>query len=422
MATPAPAVPPLGACAGSGETRSIVYVSAPEFGIMTDAGPVLAGVDVIAQSAPSVLDPWVVACLTDAQVAALEDRVMVEPDPVQTILDAPALGPEPLAEDLTKLWGLSKINAPTAWQRTEGAGVVVAVIDTGTDCAHEDIGGCVWSVDLAGGPPYHSHGTHVSGTVAARRGNGVGVAGVAPLAGIASCQALDKNGSGFSSIIAQCITESAERGAQVINMSLGGSTSSTAQDTAIRDAIEKGVVVVAAAGNSNSTAPSYPGCTTGVIGVGSTTISDTRSSFSNKGTCVDIAAPGSDILSTTPNNTYSTFSGTSMASPHVAGLAALVLSIGHAPGAVLGVMRDTADAGPSDLGGKRINAGRAVGANPVPVTPAPPVATITPGGPGPAPATPMPGVTPCVFGVVGVEGGQPVLRKVYGPCAQGSAP
>lgn len=418
-ATPPPGLPlpvdpplPFGACAPPA-VRSIVYVDASQFGALSESTPVLDGLSVLAESSPELSEPWVVACLDDQQAQALQDRVAVEPDPVMTA-----------SEDMTKLWGLPKISAPAAWLKTEGAGIVVAVIDTGTDCAHEDIGGCSWSVDLAGGPPYNPHGTHVSGTIAARS-NGAGVVGVAPKASIGSCQALDKNGSGFTSNIASCITESTNRGADVINMSLGGPSASSALDSAVANAIARGVVVVAAAGNSNTSTPSYPGCSTGVIGVGATDRNDQRASFSNHGTCVDIAAPGVDILSTTPGGAYNTFSGTSMASPHVAGVVALVLAIGHAPSAALTVLRDTADTGPSNLGGKRVNAARAVGGEPLPFTPAPPIASPTPvaATPGPWPVTPVPPApSPCVYSAVVIEAGQPVLRRVYGPCAPGSTP
>ncbi len=417
-AAPVPALPPsgsaplpFGAC-DLPAVRSIVYVDAQQFGVLAESDPALGGLSVLAESSPELQEQWVVACLDDQQVQSLQDRVAVEPDPIMTA-----------SEDMSKLWGLTKIDAPGAWPKTEGPGIVVAVIDTGTDCAHPDIGGCSWSVDLAGGPPYNPHGTHVSGTVAAR-GNGSGVIGVAPKASIGSCQALDKNGSGYTSNIASCITEATNRGADVINMSLGGPSASSALDSAVANAIARGVVVVAAAGNSNTSAPSYPGCSAGVIGVGATDRGDQRASFSNYGSCVDIAAPGVDILSTTPGNAYATFSGTSMASPHVAGVAALMLAVGHAPTSILAGMRDTADPGPSNLGGKRANAGRAVGAEPMPVTPVPPISSPTPAGatPPPWPVTPIPtGVTPCVYSVLAIEAGQPVLRRVYGPCGPGSS-
>ena len=231
-------------------------------------------------------------------------------------------------------WDLAKIQAPAAWQKSTGAGVVVAVIDSGVDASHPDLAGQVLpGVDLVGGTSGVStdpngHGTHVAGTIAALTGNEVGVSGFAPDAKILPIRTQNANGSGLMSTVATGITYAADHGAQVINMSLGGGTQVSAVTNAIAYARSKGVVVVASAGNSRTSGSpiSYPAADPGVIAVASTDSADNFSSFSNRGTYVDVAAPGSGILSTYPValGSYGSMSGTSMASPHIAAVAALL--------------------------------------------------------------------------------------------------
>jgi thermitase len=223
------------------------------------------------------------------------------------------------------LWGLSDpalpnpgVNALDAWENNKGAGQVVAVVDTGVDLTHPDIVGNLWTnpspdpgdhgydfVDEDGNPDdYNFHGTHVAATVAATAGNGIGIAGVAPEAEIMAVRALDGDGSGLTSDIAAGIAYAAERGAEVINLSLGGPAGG---DQATEDAIElaatKGAVVVAAAGNEgvdNDAEPHTP-CAlpqANLICVAALTKSGGLAGFSNFGAeSVDIAAPGTSILS-----------------------------------------------------------------------------------------------------------------------------
>ncbi len=237
----------------------------------------------------------------------------------------------------TQQWDLGKLKVGEAWQKSTGAGVTVAVIDTGVDASHPDLAGQVLpgfdeTTQTAGTSiDPNGHGTHVSGTIAALTGNGDGVASVAPNAKILPIRVLDANGSGYMSDTANGIIYAADHGANVINMSLGATSQVAAVSNAISYARSKGVVVVAAAGNSRASGSptSYPGADAGVIAVAATDSTDTVAYYSNAGSYVDVAAPGSSILSTYPTakgNSYAILSGTSMASPHVAAVAALLKS------------------------------------------------------------------------------------------------
>ncbi len=239
----------------------------------------------------------------------------------------------------SSLWGMQNINAPQAWDTSTGSNsIVVAVIDTGMDISHPDLTGIsvnpysaiTGSSNVSDGV---GHGTHVSGTVGAIGNNSVGVVGVNWNVRIMPVQVCSPGGCALTAIV-NGIYRAANNGARVINMSLGTrapgvDTCSSAQDTykAIAYAISKGVTVVVAAGNDSRDASlSSPASCPGVITVGASTQSDGSSSFTNFGSVVDIAAPGVGILSTFPGG-YKSENGTSMASPHVAGAAALLLSV-----------------------------------------------------------------------------------------------
>jgi type VII secretion-associated serine protease mycosin len=239
-----------------------------------------------------------------------------------------------------------------AWKVTKGAGVTVAVIDTGVDANHPDLAGQILpgraflngsaaGVAMSPATDNCGHGTHVAGTIAAIANNRVGVSGAAPAVKILPVKVL--NCSGLSSDVANGIKWAANSGARVINLSLGGTTRDSAVEAAIAYARTKKVVVVAAAGNNHgptscalpgNNAVSYPGASPGVIGVGAIDDQFARACFSNTGSYVDLVAPGTNILSTYPTNLtdlkkyapYMYMSGTSMATPHVAAAAALVLS------------------------------------------------------------------------------------------------
>lgn len=246
-------------------------------------------------------------------------------------------------------YGPQKMQAPAAWDVTKGSSsVVVAVIDTGVQTDHPDLTGkTVAGYDFVNNDsnPYdeQGHGTHVAGTVAATTNNGIGVAGVAPDVKVMPVRVLDRNGSGTNDWVASGITYAADNGAKVINMSLGGSSGSQALQDAVNYAWSKGVVVVAAAGNSNTSSPSYPAYYTNCIAVAATDSNDAKASFSNYGSWVDVAAPGVSIISTTLGGGYAKYSGTSMASPHAAGVAALVASQGKSHTEVRSILEGTAD-------------------------------------------------------------------------------
>ncbi|HUQ85794.1 MAG TPA: S8 family serine peptidase [Candidatus Limnocylindrales bacterium] len=239
---------------------------------------------------------------------------------------------------LSQQWGLFKIDAAednnqSAWDLNTGSSSVkIAILDTGIEESHSDLAGKVVgsfnftttmnATDLQG------HGTHVAGIVAASTNNGSGVAGTGYNSVLLNGKVLADDGSGYHSWIANGIIWAADQGAQVINMSLGGTSSSITLQDAINYAWNKGSVVVAAAGNSSSTVESYPGAYPNVIAVAATDINDLKASYSNYGSWVDVAAPGSSIYSTYKGNSYASMSGTSMATPFTSGVAALIWSKG----------------------------------------------------------------------------------------------
>ena len=224
-------------------------------------------------------------------------------------------------------WGLTRVAAPTAWSTTTGRGVTVAVLDTGV-AAHPDLRdnllpGFDFVDNDTSTTDVHGHGTHVAGIVAAAR-NGIGVAGVAPDARILPVKVLSDSGSGTTTGVANGIVWAVGNGADVINLSLAGAASPSVS-TAIAYAVSRDVVVVAAAGNGGLNGVTYwPGADPNAIGVASTDSSGLPSSFSSRGSYVDVAAPGGSVWSTYPGDGYASMSGTSMAAPHVAAVAALV--------------------------------------------------------------------------------------------------
>jgi serine protease len=351
------------------------------------------------------------------QAQKARDAISVEVDaPVQALADS-----DPYR---SQQWDLTKMNVVAANAKTTGIGVTVAVIDTGVDASHPDLAGQVLpGTDLVAkttgtSTDPNGHGTHVAGTIAALTGNGVGVASVAPGVKILPVRVLDANGSGYMSDTATGIVWAADHGANVINMSLGSSAQVTAVTNAISYARSKGVTVVAAAGNERTSGSptSYPAADPGVIAVAATDANDKVAYYSNQGSYVDVAAPGSAIVSTYPvaKGSYTTMQGTSMASPHAAAEAALLKAYNPAltPDQIEKAMETTAvDLGTAgkdvDYGYGRIDAAAALaavapGATTAPTTSTPvtatPTAKPTSASPAPSkttsPTTPTPTTTP----------------------------
>ncbi len=275
-------------------------------------------------------------------------------------------------------WHFKQINAESAWARSSGKGVTVAVIDTGVAWKDNSSRGFKMAPDLKGTPmangydfvdddkdPFdeHGHGTHVAGTIAQTTNNKYGVAGLAHSASIMPIRVLNKNGFGSVSDIADGIRYSADNGAKVINMSLGGPLPSLTMRSAIRYAHSKGVTIVAAAGNSGRRMRSYPAAYKHVIAVAATQYDKKTTFYSQWGEFVDIAAPGGNTRvdqnndgrpdgvmqqtlkrGSTSEHDFSLYMGTSMACPHVAGAAAMIIGEGTTnPDKVEKILKDTAN-------------------------------------------------------------------------------
>jgi parallel beta-helix repeat protein len=231
-----------------------------------------------------------------------------------------------------KQWGPMKIEADYAWNITIGnPSVLVAVVDTGVDWGHPDLSanyvplGYDWVNNDPDPMDDNGHGTHVVGTIAAVIHNSIGIAGLAQVRIMAE-KVLDASGSGTSSDIARGIIHAVDRGAKIINLSLGSSVGSELLHEAVKYAYDHGVLVVAAAGNDATSAKHYPAAYNEVVAVSAVDELDHLAAFSNYGDWVDVAAPGVNIYSTVPDDSYAYMSGTSMASPHVVGEAALIWS------------------------------------------------------------------------------------------------
>ncbi|GAB4216356.1 MAG: S8 family serine peptidase [Synechococcales cyanobacterium] len=291
----------------------------------------------------------------------------------------------PNDERFTEQWNLQAINMPTAWDVSTGSGVTVAVIDTGitqvSDLAQTTFTkGFDFVDDDEDATDLHGHGTHVAGTIAQSTNNRLGVAGVAYGATLMPVRVLDANGSGTAADVAEGIRFAADHGATVINMSLGSPSPSQIIEDAVKYAHSKGVTIVAAAGNESSSQAGFPARYEHVIAVSATGPNGEKSPYSNYGVGVDIAAPGGaktqdhpewGILQQTINRRnpdqaeFAYFQGTSMASPHVAGVAALIQAQGvKSPDEVEKVLKQSATTVPDDrlnyYGAGRLNAERAV--------------------------------------------------------------
>jgi len=321
------------------------------------------------------------------------------------------------------------IQMEEAWDISAGAGVTVAVVDTGirrgTDLANTCFVAGYDYVNKDSDPTDdNGHGTHVAGTVAQSTNNSLGVVGVAFGSCLMPVKVLDATGAGTYANVALGIQYAADKEARVINLSLGGSSDSTTLKNAVAYAYNKGVTLVAAIGNDNKATALYPAAYDDyVIAVGATQYDETKASYSNYGPSLDLVAPGGNTSIDQNDDGYGDgvlqqtftisrgritwgyyfFQGTSMATPHVAGVAALVLANGNAttPDEVRAILQETAedlgDSGRDDTYGYGlVDAAAALGAVPTPTLSPSPTATPTPElTPSPTPTpTPTPTVTP----------------------------
>lgn len=334
-------------------------------------------------------------------------------------------------------WHFQKIQMPQAWDLSTGNGVIVAVIDTGV--AYENFGGYFQAPDLANtafvpGIDFvnndqhanddHGHGTHVAGTIAQSTNNGLGVAGIAYGAKIMPVKVLNASGSGSNVSVANGIKWAADNGAKVINLSLGSYYPNSLIEDTVNYAYSRGVVVVASAGNSSGSI-GYPAAYANAMAVGAIRYDETRSYYSCYGPELDLVAPGGDtrvdqngdgfpdgVYQQTFSHgnvtefTYEFWQGTSMAAPHVSGVAALIIARGSAttPDKVRQVLQSTArdlgTAGWDEIYGNglvqafnALNTSPAPGPTTVPTVTPTAIATVTPTQtpPGHTPAPPGPG-------------------------------
>lgn len=329
--------------------------------------------------------------LSRSEAMALDERLdqdprieFAEPEYEFSIFGAPN---DPLYQFQ---WNLEQIDSEDSWNRASGNDVIVAVIDTGVAYATneergflkvEDLSRFVDGYDFVDDDTYpfdeHGHGTHVAGTVGQTTNNEYGVASVAPEAQIMPIRVLNSSGYGRTADIADAIRFAADNGADVINLSLGGPYPSRILADAVDYAYQRGVVVVAAAGNANTPRPHYPAGYNHVIAVAATQYDETTTFYSNYGDAIDIAAPGGNtqvdqnddgqpdgIMQETLKegmpleHEFALFMGTSMASPHVAGAAALLVSMGVShPDRVEEILLETARCDIDNYSEERYGAG-----------------------------------------------------------------
>jgi thermitase len=272
---------------------------------------------------------------TEAQNALRADPSVayVEPNHIATI-DATT----PNDPAYKQQWGLTKTGVNTAWDTTKGSGTVtVAVVDTGVSPLPDLNGRLLQGYDFVNNDSNaaddNGHGTMAAGVIAASGNNGIGVAGLCWYCRILPVKVLNAKGSGDYGAIAKGIRYAADQGAEIINLSLGGTQSSQLLTDAVNYATDKGALVIAAAGNSGSSKPHYPAAVPAALAVGGSDSGDNRYSWSNYGSSwVDLAAPGCNIAQTR-TGALGNFCGTSSATPFVAGVAALIASTSPTPAA-----------------------------------------------------------------------------------------
>ena len=270
---------------------------------------------------------------------------------------------------LANQWGLISARFGGAWNDAKGGRAKVAIVDSGAYSNHPDIGRIIAQRDFveddAVADDDNGHGTHVTGIAGALTDNGKGVAGGCFDCELLIAKVMGRIGFTTDSRIVKGINWSANHGADVVNLSLGGSGDSSVLRTAVDRAYGRGALVVAAAGNEGTNEPQYPAAYSKVIAVSATTADGRLARFSSRGDWVDLAAPGTDILSTRMSGGYGRMSGTSMSAPFVSGLAGLLASRGMSADSIRQSMQTTAkDLGPAgddpQFGHGRIDADNAV--------------------------------------------------------------
>lgn len=272
----------------------------------------------------------------------------VEPDYYAEVLTVPN---DP---DYSSQWHLPAIQAPSAWNLTVGStSVTVAMIDSGVDSTHPDLAGKVlpgWNFVSGNSNTSDTmgHGTTTAGVVGAMTDNNVGVAGIAWRNPIMPLVVVDSTGSASYSNIASAITYAANAGVRIVNISIGGTSASSALQSAVNYAWSKGTVVFASAGNGGVNAPYYPAGCQYVVAVGATDSGNNLASFSNYGAFLGVVAPGVNIVTTSEGGGYISASGTSYSSPIVAAVGALVLS--YAPSLSASALVSDIEHSAADLG------------------------------------------------------------------------
>lgn len=313
-------VPLLLAAPASGAETGIDAGRAPDRIVVQYAG---AQSPTVVHAAPSRLDRTVRALSADPDV------VYAEPD---VIVRAQDVTPDDALWD--QQWGPATVRAPRAWSTTTGsADVMVAVLDSGVDAEHEDLAGAVVRgrnvlADNADTDDDNGHGTAAASIVAARSDNARGIAGMCWRCTILPVKVLGPDGTGYMSDLAEGIRWATDQGATVINMSVAGPDSTRALESAVSYATGRGVVLVASAGNGSTITPHYPAANDDVVSVAASTPSDQPDSYTNRGSWVDVAAPGCNTVASAAveGGGYRSFCGTSSSAPVVAGALALARS------------------------------------------------------------------------------------------------
>ncbi|MTI82103.1 MAG: peptidase S8 [Firmicutes bacterium] len=262
-------------------------------------------------------------------ILAVEDNVRIKLKPVKVEFVWPFLEKFYNGDQLVP-WGIDKIGANEVWGLSRGEGVKVAVIDSGIDLDHPDLSGNIMGgvniLKPAESPEDdNGHGTHVAGTIAAEDNN-YGVVGVAPAVHLHAVKVIDRSGEGSLVDIIKGLEWCSKNGIKVANLSVGTNTDKKSLRMAVKKAVERGMILVSAAGNDGTTdSVDYPAAYPDVIAVGAITERGGISSFSSRGPQITVVAPGSGVYSTFTGDSYQRQSGTSMAAPHVTGLIALLL-------------------------------------------------------------------------------------------------